>query len=161
MSVAAILISIGIPSFQSLIKDKRIITVTESLRADLELAKSEAMARNRTVIMCRPNPALTACQVNANADWKDGWLIFVDLDGDNVIDTAEILRVTEVPTGDLKVEFAPAQISFNSRGFTPTSNGTFMACDRRGWQHGANLVLSTTGSLTNQKPASATDCPVP
>src|SRR5699024_6338291 len=49
VAVAIILLSIAIPSFTQLIDKKRLESAAESLYADLQFARSEAIKRNKTI----------------------------------------------------------------------------------------------------------------
>lgn len=49
VAVAVILLSIAIPSFTQLIDKKRLESAAESLYADLQFARSEAIKRNKTI----------------------------------------------------------------------------------------------------------------
>lgn len=49
VAVAAILLSIAVPSFTQLIDKKRLESAAESLYVDLQFARSEAIKRNKTI----------------------------------------------------------------------------------------------------------------
>ncbi|MEE9412217.1 MAG: GspH/FimT family pseudopilin [Methylococcales bacterium] len=146
MSIAAILLAIGVPSFQTMVQNRRIEISQLTLETDLEMARSEAMTRNQPVVLCRHNGETatpTACSTTAN--WQDGWVIFIDTNGDDKVDTDELLRVTPSLGAGLTFAYNKPKITFTSRGFASGSNGTFMICDDRGNQYGYNLVVSNTG----------------
>ncbi len=146
MSIAAILLTIGVPSFQDMVKDRRIEISLQALETDLEMARSEAMTRNQSVVLCRHNGETatpTVCSTTAN--WQDGWVIFIDTDGDDKVDADELLRVTPSLGSGLTLAYNKAKITFTSRGFASGSNGTFEICDDRGNQYGNRLIVSSTG----------------
>ncbi len=156
MSIAAILITIGVPSFQTMVKDRRIETTLDSLETDLEMARSEAMTRGQSVVLCRHDGETatpTACSISA--DWEDGWVIFVDTNGDNKVDADELVRVTPSLGPGLTLDYGQANLTFTSRGFVSGTNGTFELCDNRGNQHSYKLVVSSTGFANT---AVATGC---
>jgi type IV fimbrial biogenesis protein FimT len=65
----------------------------------LMLARSEALKRNQTVEVCASTSG-TACDPNEPGVWKDGWLVWVDRDGDNAVDDPnEVLAVREALYG--------------------------------------------------------------
>ncbi len=157
VSIAAILFTIGMPSYQKMVMDKRMATTRETLITDLEIAKSEAMTRNQSVILCRHSGETatpTAC--DNTAEWENGWVVFVDTNGDSNVDANELLRVTAGLGAGLNIDYSKTSITFSSRGFTGTTNGTFRICDGRGYQHGHKLILSTSGFIQTEN---ATDCP--
>jgi type IV fimbrial biogenesis protein FimT len=83
MTIAAILLAIAVPSFNSSIASARASDGANSLLGALELARSEAVRRGVTVSACRvasANPTTcggTATSFNNN-DWAMGWIVFAD-----------------------------------------------------------------------------------
>jgi type IV fimbrial biogenesis protein FimT len=89
LAVAIILVTVGMPLFSGIVANNRATAQTNDLVSALKLARSEAVKRSATVSARR-----------AGANWTDGWLVFVDDNGDGVDDTGEvILRNWEAPTG--------------------------------------------------------------
>jgi type IV fimbrial biogenesis protein FimT len=73
ISIAAILMAIAIPSFNSTIRSTRLTTYANELITSLNLARSEAIKRGIQ---------MTARRKGANSQqWESGWDIFVDLNG--------------------------------------------------------------------------------
>jgi type IV fimbrial biogenesis protein FimT len=104
LAVAAVLITVGIPSFASFMANQRTKTASQELFSDLLYARSEAIKRNEQVT------------VNRNATWSDGWTITsVDLDG-NAITLREHQAFEQIQLDD-------------GSGNTPVSSVTF---DRTG-----------------------------
>ena len=83
IAIVAIFASIALPSFSKLIADNRISSATNDLVANMVLARSEALKRRNTVSMC-PSANQTSC----GGDFSDGWIIFLDCDGDGTINGA-------------------------------------------------------------------------
>jgi type IV fimbrial biogenesis protein FimT len=157
MSIAAIVLTIGVPSFQNMVKDRRSQTSLQTLITDLEMARSEAMTRNQSVVLCRHDgETATPAACSTSADWEDGWVIFVDTDGDDKVDTDELLRVTASLGSGLNLDYSKASITFSSRGFAGEWSGSFRICDDRGYQNGHKLVVSSSGF---SQTLSATSCP--
>jgi type IV fimbrial biogenesis protein FimT len=84
MTIAAILLAVGVPAFNSSIASARASDGANSLLAAMELARSEAVRRGVTVSVCRVTavPA-TACNNTADGsflagDWAAGWMVFAD-----------------------------------------------------------------------------------
>ena len=53
LGVLAILVTLATPSFTSVINSNRLSSQANELVADIQLARSEALRRNRTVRLCR------------------------------------------------------------------------------------------------------------
>lgn len=83
--VLVVVISIGIPGMQGLINTGRLSAAANELSAAIQLARTEALRRNRSVILCRSDD-LAAC---ADGTTWSGWLVFVDTDNDGTVDVGE------------------------------------------------------------------------
>lgn len=75
MAIMAILLSLAIPSFNSTIRDNRILTAGNALVAAVAQTRSEAVKRGSMVSMC-PSTNGTSC--NGGANWAGGWIIYVE-----------------------------------------------------------------------------------
>lgn len=83
MLITALLASIAVPSFSSLLAEKKLSTTAHHLLADLNLARSEAIKRSVRVLFC---PG-TGCSANFGAtEWTGGWQICYDANSDNECD---------------------------------------------------------------------------
>src|SRR3989338_6261567 len=83
VTIAAILASIAAPSFSDLINNTRLTSTMSQLTSDLNRARSEAIKRNRRVLVCVRSTD-TAC--GAITNWQNGWLVCYDEDQDGACD---------------------------------------------------------------------------
>ena len=74
VSIAAILASIAIPSFTTMIKNNRLTASTNELVSALILARSEALKRSQNVSVCASTNQ-TSC---SGTNFATGWIVFVD-----------------------------------------------------------------------------------
>ncbi|HIQ14315.1 MAG TPA: prepilin-type N-terminal cleavage/methylation domain-containing protein [Leucothrix sp.] len=74
VSIAAILMSIAVPSFKNMIDSNRLSTGTNELVSALILARSEALKRGQNVSVC----AITDQRTCSGTDFATGWIVFVD-----------------------------------------------------------------------------------
>ena len=84
IALGAIVMGIGVPSFQNLVVKNRIQTQASEIRSSLAMARVEAIRRGLRVRVC---PGQNGCDGSAN--WHGGWNSFVDRDNDNNIDHNE------------------------------------------------------------------------
>ncbi len=155
MAVTGILLTAGVPSLNSSVKKNRMVTQLNGLTGALNLARSEAVKRGRTVTLCRRNADGTDC--NDSGDWQDGWIVFVDLDSDDAVDANELIVAREPLEGDQTFIFwtgSANRIAYNSQGRAPDSTGVFNICDDRGASHAYGIGISNTGRA--QKAATPT-----
>ena len=76
ITIAAMLLSIAIPSFTSIIVSNRLTTYANEFVTALNLARSESIKRGVQVTVKRKG--------TTSAAWENGWDVFVDSDGNNV-----------------------------------------------------------------------------
>ncbi len=85
LSIAAILIGIGVPSFRTLIQNQRMTTTVNDFFAAINLTRSEALQRGVRVDMVAAGDG---------TDWGKGWIVFVDENSDQILDANEKLIFT-------------------------------------------------------------------
>jgi type IV fimbrial biogenesis protein FimT len=159
--------AIGLPSLNGFIEDNRLNAAIADLQSSMQTARSEAVGRNAYVTMCKKNAASTDCVTSGG--WQQGWLLFVDVNGDGTVDTGdEILLVHDPLLGGLTLHGTTGVqdlIVFRPSGQTSVSSTqTFILCDKRGFVDGAKgLVVSIMGrgSTMSATGTSQTDCLVP
>lgn len=101
LAIAAILIGLGVPSFKSMIQSNAISSAVNTFLADMRFARSEAIRRGGSVILCRsdnPEASPPKCATGSGDNgWVSGWIIFQDTDTDSKYDdgTDTLLRVQE------------------------------------------------------------------
>ncbi len=94
LSIATILMSVAIPSFQNFTRINRIAAITNQLSSSFQYARSEAMTRGKTVTVCKSSDVTDSTPTCTGANWQDGWMVFVDNNGDGAFNTGDIpLRV--------------------------------------------------------------------
>lgn len=80
--IAGILLAIGIPSYQAMTKNHRLITTATALFMAVNLTRSEAIHRGVRVDLV---PA------GDGSKWTNGWVIFIDEDNDQRPDKNETI----------------------------------------------------------------------
>lgn len=87
LAVAMILLGIGIPSFSSLITNLRIAVAARDFLAAINLTRSEAIQRSTRVDMVPAD----------GRNWKSGWVVFVDDNGNLQPDPSEPIIFSHGP----------------------------------------------------------------
>jgi type IV fimbrial biogenesis protein FimT len=114
VAVAAIVIGIAIPSFNSMITNNRSVTIANEFADVLSFARTQAVSRSARISICASNTG-TSCV----GDWEDGYIVFIDT---TITDTApapevgEVLKYSQKPKGN--VEFT---VGYGDDGATPAS----------------------------------------
>jgi type IV fimbrial biogenesis protein FimT len=137
IAIVLILASIAVPAYTSLICTTKISSYTSQLHAALLMARSEAIKRGRSVNICRSSnaqsstPTCTAVMSNSlvNTGWGEGWLIYVDVNNDNIYNSDDVLIqvqgaiINPLAAGSIIPVPNRNRLTFNSTG---QIFGTFM-----------------------------------
>src|SRR5690606_27267414 len=73
------LLTIGLPSFQGSLRSNRVATATNELMSSFALARSEAIRSPGGAAICSTEDGTTC-----GGDWNDGWMVWIDMDGDGL-----------------------------------------------------------------------------
>ncbi|MGD9596972.1 MAG: GspH/FimT family pseudopilin [Steroidobacteraceae bacterium] len=172
LALAAVILSIGAPSFAEFRRNNRLTGAGNELLGAMQTARSEAIKRQVPVAVCPsndPGDAGATCSAGAFT----GWIVFVDPDNNCVRDTANprevVLRVGDTIDPALTVRSTGICASFAGNGFlqddVPSAAdvaGNTIFCDDRGkaLQAGTNLssargvdVSATGRSRVTREPA--------
>lgn len=163
-AIIAIMAAIAAPAMQAFIREMQLRTATNDLSTAMAYARSEAIKRGWPVTVCKSSNtgnSTPSCAVGAN--WQDGWIVFVDSNGDGAVTTIAsssfpadtVLRARTAAANSLAISGGTNYadyVSYDSRGVSKGSgglnNGTFTLC------HGGesrSVVINTTGRTSIQR----------
>jgi type IV fimbrial biogenesis protein FimT len=161
LALLGILLTWGVPNFVDLYQRNLIATQTQRLMGDLFHARSEAIKRNKPVVICRSQDASHCTPSSTSqADWSMGWITFVNEDEDKNRDPDEpVLRRGGTVPGPLSVQFNHWwRMTFRPNG--GAGNGTFTLCDQAGNEYRITVYHSGRTRVSKSKADSST-CPAP
>jgi type IV fimbrial biogenesis protein FimT len=178
-SILAVLMTLAVPSFQSVIASVRLSSAVNELSSTLTRARMESMRSGNRVTVCRSNAANTQCSTTAGDGWEIGWLIVQDITRttvDATVDAADqITFVGQNLPADIKVvgNMAGANyISFAANGQPRQMLGgnvqnpiVIRLCSKsdalQDSERARDLTMSAIGNLVTTKPSVASTCPAP
>ena len=156
LAVLAISLLVAAPAFTDLIRDNRLVSSTYGVRATLNLARSEALARRAAVVVCGTANG-TAC--SKSTDWSSGYLALIGVDEDATVDAGNPgqsrLHWEQQNNPSVTVTFSRNFVAYDSMGSALGSAGTFVFCDDRGASKARGLILTNSGSLSASVDADA------
>jgi type IV fimbrial biogenesis protein FimT len=118
ITIAAILMALGVPSYQYVTNANRISGEVNGLLGDMQYARSEAIKEGQTVSVCSSTDLATCSNSSA---WQNGWIVFADVNGTGAVDSPSdtILRVQRAfPLGDtFNASGGTKFVIFNREGF--------------------------------------------
>lgn len=161
MTIACILFGIAIPAYQNTVARIQAGSARSDLTTTLFDALRHATVLGQEIVVC---PA-SAGQCIGGRDWSEGWIAFIDRDGDRLRGPGEqlIRRKSALPERiRLLGSAGRPRIVFQPNGGNGGSNITFILCDRRGPRDALALILSNGGRLRSDRPtpAAAASCAV-
>lgn len=86
ISILAVITGIAAPSMSTIIEANRIESGLQAIFTSLITARSEAISRNQSVIVCKSSNG-TSC--TTSGEWEQGWVIVVDENANGVQDSGE------------------------------------------------------------------------
>lgn len=121
ITVLTILLSLGVPAFAELLASWQRDRATKAITAHLQLARIEALKSTRRVVICNSMDNIY-CAPKTYQEWKDGWLLFHDLNKNNIRDDDEpLIAATQPMTGILSLK---ASNNINHFVFMPSGTMT-------------------------------------
>jgi type IV fimbrial biogenesis protein FimT len=143
LSIAAIMLTLAIPSFRDFLLNNRITSQTNDFVLALVSAKSEAVKRGVRVTVCSRATNATCA---GSTTWDTGWLVFVDNDGGGTVNGADVvLQVREPLEGGNTLRTTLQRVTFQNTGFSSGFFGTFRLCDSRGATEARGVIVSAQG----------------
>jgi type IV fimbrial biogenesis protein FimT len=147
VSVAAILMSVGVPSFRGAVMDSRLVRDSNQFVASINLARSSAIRYQRNATICTSanfNVAVPTC--SASTDWSQGWIVWVDKDRDNATDAGEIISVqAPIDAGNTFAAATATRFSYDARGFGASPADNLSLCDNRSGETGRSIRVNNVG----------------
>jgi type IV fimbrial biogenesis protein FimT len=121
ITIVAVLMALGVPSYQYVTSANRISSEVNGLLGDMQYARSEAIKEGQTVSVCSSsNSTSLAPTCSGNPAWQNGWIVFSDVNGNGAVDPGDtILRVRGPFTLTDTFNANPATnfVTFNREGF--------------------------------------------
>ena len=169
VAIAAILLTVGVPSFQTLVFNNRITTEINRFSGSLAIARSEAVKVNTRVVVC---PTSDGASCDKDADWENGWLTYIernrtqdppqvdDNSGGNPADDPCGINAGDDDEDDCILQVVPAmqgasitlnstanaedRIWYNGLGASNVA-AQWIICDERGVESAKGINISATG----------------
>ena len=124
VALAAILMTVAVPSFTTFMRNAELTSFTNSLLAGINAARGEAMKRGRYAMVVP----------NDGSSWDSGWTVFVDIDRSQTLTAGDITILTsEAKTSALTIQGngsangSTPYIMYDASGYSKVKNGSFSA----------------------------------
>jgi len=162
--IVGVVLTVGVPNLREFNANGRITGTANDLHSSFQLARSEAARAKTNVTICASANSQAAA-ATCNGTFDDGWIIFLDLDGDiqragageNVLRRHPSVETTlniNVANNSTYFSFAPTGLGRGDVAGTPAFS-TAVICDARGNRRAAGgnsaaryLVVTPIGRAT-------------
>lgn len=166
MTIIGVILTIGVPGMSEFTQNSRITGVSNDLHSSFQVARSEAARSKANVTICSSSNSMAAGAQCDDSPFADGWIIFVDVDGDIAVDAPAVEPILRrhgpVPDAiDISTNGGASYFSFAPTGLGRGNvNGdpalqTAVICDDRGnqsaaggWSTARFLVITPLGRAT-------------
>ncbi len=159
IALVAIVMGIGVPSYQNLVVKNRIQTQASEIRSSLAMARVEAIRRGLWIRIC---PGQNGC---AGGNWHEGWNSFVDRDSNDTRDegAGETHLEVHIRLDGGSTLTGADEVIFKSDG-TVVDARTMILCTADGdAQHRRRISISSVGRVRVCSPPDAGEpaCDIP
>ena len=166
LALAAVLLTIAVPSFVAYQRNSELTSVANNFIAALNAARTEAMKRNLNAMVIPSNK---------DTDWSKGWIVFVDVDRNNTFDSGTdiVIFQQDAPLPYISVsgvgtaaDSPLSYVMYDASGFSKTNTGGFGASTVQISRNDASATdfaqirrvkISSVGRVRVCTPKSATD----
>lgn len=160
IAVASILLTLAVPSFQSMVENNSLTTQINLLVGALNGARSEAVKRGQRVTICKSNDATNCAD---SGGYEQGWIMFVEEDDFGVRDPGSetLLRAGEASKAGYSLRgngtVLSKFISYFPSG-EANANGRFILCKDNDINKSRGAVVISSGRLRQAEAAEITSC---
>lgn len=151
--VLGVLLTVTIPSFNTLYQNNRLYTQANDFHLSLSRARSEAMSRVQRITVC---PSTNGSSCASGGAWENGWIIFTESHGSQnaAVDPNEVvLEIQQAISGGNTLRGSSNvanYVSYDGTGFSTLVSGTVQTgrlalCDLRGLSNGKAIVINAAG----------------
>lgn len=143
--VAAVILTVGVPSLITFVRNNALAGAINQLSATLNYARSEAVKRDTTVCIC-PSSDGASCGTN----WAQGWIVYAEgtstASCSAVQGSIQTVGALSQSGMTLSSDAGSATIGYRPDGsLIGATSTTFKLCDVRGAQFARSLQISPGG----------------
>lgn len=148
IALTAMLMSMAVPAMDVFVSNARQTGAINDFVSSMHLARSTAITTNTRVTLC-PSANGTTCEI---IGWDRGWIVFSDLDSDQIVDLDETITSRFEGVNNLSIDSAEFAnfLLYRPNGRVMNaavdgSAGEFVVCDDRGASHAKVMIIELSG----------------
>ena len=144
--ILAILLGIGVPSFKSLMGKQELKSKVSLFTSTLAYARNEAVSRVASVAICGSNGS-GSC--SGSSDLSNGWLVFIDKDGNGTFNSGDELLKQGGESGDdvsITLASSATYILYSALGESSSVRNIHMCASENTPENSRTVTISIVGS---------------
>ncbi len=145
LSIASILLAIGIPSLQTLTQSNRMSAAINTISTHLNLARIEAVKRGIDVVLC---PSADGMDCKNTIIWNEHIIMFSDNNKNRHLEPGEeLLRHINLDSRSIRISTTTGRRKaiYDANGFSMGNNVTFTFCDTNNRVDPKAVIVSNSG----------------
>lgn len=151
LTILAVLLALAVPSFRQFTQNNAVTAAHNDLITAIQLAKSEALRRNRPVSICA---SIDGEECATDTDWDSGWIAFIDRGVAGELDHADDVVLQRWQPQNTSLNFVSDENS-NFVQFQPTGmanaqanlNVSYVGCSGERRRH---ITVLISGSVSTR-----------
>ena len=148
LAVTAVILTVGVPSFQGLMERNQLTANINQFIASLSFARSEAIKRNLPVALCASSNGINC----SGGGFEAGWIVYVNINSDgNRDDDEEILWVSEALPANLTLRgnngCCSTNIPYTSTGRMANIAGSLSLCKDNDTNKSRKISINIAGRV--------------
>jgi len=153
VAIAGLLLAVGVPAMGNFIRNSRITGAANDVMAGLHFTRSEAIKRRQPVTLCTSANSLDPNPTCADSAFLTGWIAFVDVNQDAVVDAGDTVLMQHEAMNDqitARSSVDPFAVTYLLNGFALNPNAAqLVLCDERGNEPSAGELSAARGILVS------------
>ena len=141
LCILALLLTMAIPAFQTMLMNNRLVGNSDSLTGALNYARSMALYQTMNVVVC-PLGALNS--TTCGGSWGSGWIVV----SQPAVGAGTLLQSQQLAATDPVLSSNVASVVFDSHGIS-TTQSNFTLCDTRGGAYARSVMVLASGYVQN------------
>lgn len=151
LGIMSILFGAALPAFDEFLDKQKLISETNKLRGTLHSSRLTAISQNKKVTVCPSSD-----QVNCHNNWSDGYMAFIDNNGDRQLNqNDELITFNKVQNEKITLRWkafgGKYSMQWHQTGITNHQNGSFEFCFKDRPKLSRALIITKAGRIRNSK----------
>lgn len=151
LAIISILLGTALPSFEDHLNKQKMIAENAKLRGLLQHSRVTAIEENIKITVCP-----TTDQIQCNRDWSDGYMAFVDTNGDRALGPKDLLiGYNQIQSEKITLRWKAFghkySFQWHETGITNHQNGSFEFCFVEKPKLSRALIITKAGRIRASK----------